>query len=186
MSRLAFLAMVVAAPAFAQERPLTTPTRDVDVTYRSTAEGQAVEQRSRFAVTQKKIRVDTPSPGLYIIVDRAAQTMNMVSDADLGVLQLPYDQATVSGVPANQKFVRQGSDVVAGVPCTDWQSTDAAGQSVVVCITTDGVLLRVKSGSDVLVQAVKVAYGPVDPSAFAVPPGYQRRSAGDSKSRDSR
>ncbi len=55
--------LCVPAPALAQERPATAPTRDVDVLYRATVGGRAIEQRSRFGVAEQKLRLDTPSPG---------------------------------------------------------------------------------------------------------------------------
>ncbi len=172
----ALAAVVAAAPAWAQaDRPLTTPTRDVDVVYRASAGGQQVEQRSRFAVQAKKLRIDTPSPGLYVIVDREAKTMDMVSEADRGVVEMPYDPArTVGGVRPDGAYVRGGTDAVAGIPCTEWRTTDSGARPVLVCMTADGVLLRARTGTDVLVQAVRVAYGPIDPGVFRIPPGYAR------------
>lgn len=171
----ALLAALPCAGAAGQERPATTPTRDVDVLYRAMAGGKEVEQRSRFAVSLGRIRIDTPSPGLYVLVDRSERTMDMVSTGDRSVLEMPYDpQRTVGGLPSGQGFVRQGDDVVAGLKCTEWQPNASATSA---CMTADGVLLRVRSGSAVVVQAVRVAYGPIDPAVFAIPPGYQRRTA---------
>jgi hypothetical protein len=167
--------LMVAGPAWAQERPVTTPTRDVDVLYQAVAEGRAVEQRSRFAVAAGKIRIDTPSRGLYVIVDRGARQMDLVSDGDRRVLELPYDASrSVTGIAAGGAFQRVGSGVVAGVGCTDWRTEEASGHALTLCMTGDGVLLRVRAGGTVLVQAVRVVYGGIDPAVFAIPGGYQR------------
>lgn len=187
MMRLAALALLASfpaacVPAWAQDRPATTPTRDVDVLYRALAAGRPVEQRSRFAVSAQKVRIDTPSPGLYLIVDRAARTMEMVSDAEHGVLEMPYDPASTVGGFASHPgvapgFARAGTDLVAGQDCTEWQTTDSAGRPVTACFTADGVLLRARVGPTVLVEATRVVYGPIEPSVFAVPPGYKRAAA---------
>lgn len=162
-------------PTVAQDRPATEPTRDVDVTYRAMAGGKAVEQRSRFAPASGRIRIDSPSPGLYVIVNRQAQTMDMVSGGDRTVLEMPYDPArTVGGVAPERGFARLGGDSVAGTPCTEWRTEDAERRALVVCLTEDGVLLRARAGAKVIVEATKVAYGPIDPAVFAIPADYRR------------
>ena len=176
--RLLLLALVISVPVRAQERPETTPTRDVDVVYRAMAGGGPVEQRSRFAPGAGKIRIDTPSPGLYVIVNRQAHTMDMVSGGDRSVLEMPYDPArAVGGVAADRAWSRLGSDVVAQTPCTEWSSKEEGDRVTTICVTQDGVLLRVRAGANVMVQAVRVAYGPIEPSVFAIPPDYRRRQA---------
>lgn len=177
MMRWAFLALLVAGPAWAQDRPPPAPTRDVDVLYRANAGGHDVQQRYRFALSIEKVRIDTPSPGLYVIVDRGSQRMDMVSEGDRSVLELPYDPAhTMAGVATDRSFERLGGDTVAGVPCTEWRTGDKAGRPVTVCMTGDGVLLRARVGANVLVQALKVSYAPLDPSVFAIPADFQRAS----------
>ena len=168
-------ALLAATPALAQNRPPAAPTRDVDVLYRAANEGQSVEQRYRFARSVEKVRIDTPSPGLYVIIDRGSQRMDMVSEGDRSVLELPYDPAhTVGGIPLDPSFERVGADTVAGTPCTDWRSPGAAGPPATVCMTSDGVLLRVRAGDAVVAQAVRVTYGPLDPAVFAIPPAFKR------------
>lgn len=180
MRRWAVLALTIATPAWAQDRPPTAPTRDVDVLYRANTGGRSVEQRSRFAVSAGKVRIDTPSPGLYVIVDRGSQHMDMVSEGDHSVLELPYDPAhTVGGVAPDRAYERLGTDTIAGVACTEWRTADKQGRPVAVCMTGDGVLLRARAGATVLVQALRVAYGPIDPAVFAIPAGYQRGAGRD-------
>ena len=65
------LLLLVATPALAAEKPVTRPTRDVDVTYRAEVGGKPMQQRIRVAAAAGKTRIDTPSPGLYMLVDRA-------------------------------------------------------------------------------------------------------------------
>lgn len=178
MRRFAALAVLAAMPAWAQDRPATTPTRDVDVVYHVTTGDRSVEQRTRFGPAQGKVRIDTPSPGLYLVVDHGAHKMDLVSDGDHGVLEMPYDPARAgAGFAPGQNFSRAGADTVAGVPCTEWQTADTAGRAVTACFTADGVFLRARMGGTVIVEATRVAYGPIDPAVFAIPPGYRRTPA---------
>lgn len=182
---LALLAVLAAgtaaAPAWAQDRPPTSPTRDVDVTYRAGQGGTVVQQRSRFRASDQLLRVDTPTPGVYAIVNYRTRTLAMVSDAERAVLDMPAPAGAVpGGVPAGQPgagFVRRGTDQVAGLACTEWETADTAGLLTLACFTGDGVLLRARRGTQVLVIAARVAYGGLDPAAFTVPPGYARTSS---------
>lgn len=187
MIRRVLLALLAAAsgaasdpvPARAdQDRPPAVPTRDVDVTYRAGQGGQAVVQRSRWSAGTQKLRVDTPTPGVYAIADYGAHTLMMVSEPAHGVMDL---DAAAAGFPgsaasAGAGFVRRGGGQVAGLPCTEWETSDRQGQPVVACYTEDGVLLAARHGAQVFVQATRVAYGTLDAAVFAVPPSYSHTS----------
>jgi len=162
-----------------QDRPPAVPTRDVDVTYRAGQGGQAVVQRSRWSAGTRKLRVDTPTPGVYAIADYEAHTLMMVSEPAHGVMDLdaaaagfPGPAAPGSAASAGAGFVRRGGGQVAGLPCTEWETSDRQGQPVVACYTEDGVLLEARRGAQVFVQATRVAYGTLDAAVFAVPPSY--------------
>ena len=178
MRRLALAALCAAGPAYAQDAPVTVPTRDVDVLYHAAAGGQAVDQRYRYRAVDQKVRVDTPTPGLYMIGDQRARTVAMVSDGDRGVVDMKLQGGGgPGGFSPGQSFTRMGADTVAGVACTEWQTLDTRGQPVQACFTADGVLLRARRGAAVLVQARRVIYGPLDPALFVVPPGYNHVAA---------
>lgn len=167
--------LLVATAAAAQDRPLVTPTRDVDVTYRMGQSGQELEQRTRWLQAERRLRVDTPTPGVYMIVDYATRRMSMVSDADRGVLELDAKAGPLPGqAPEGSGFTRQGSAQVAGLACTEWRTLDSLGAATLACITQDGVLLRAQQDGRVLVEAARVTYGPQQPGAFRVPEGYTR------------
>lgn len=169
--------LLIVMPAWADERPVTRPNRDVDVTYVATVGGQQMKQRTRTMAGAAEIRIDTPSPGFYMILNRGARTMDMISDADRGVVQMPYDpSAGASGAGSSDaaSYKRLGGATVAGLGCTEWATADNAGHEVAACFTVDGVLLRARAGDTVLVQAASVTYGRLVPAIFAVPAGYQR------------
>lgn len=167
-------ATLLVPPALAQaDRPQTLPTRDVDVTYRAGPGDRAVSQRSRWSAAERKMRLDTPTPGVYAIVDYAAGTLAMVSERSRGVLDLPVPAGGLPGQAASgATFTRRGSKEVAGLPCTEWETRDLQGQETLTCFTADGVMLEARHGAQVLVEATRVAYGALDASAFAVPPSY--------------
>lgn len=157
-----------AAPAFAQDRPPVLPTRDVDVTYRSEQAGKVLEQRSRFSAVAQRMRVDAPTPGVYTIMDYRSHVMAFVSDADRAALETSTPPA------APPAYERRGADQVAGLPCTEWEVHDSSGRPALTCFTADGVMLRARRGATVLAVATSVAYAPLDPALFKVPPGYER------------
>jgi len=161
-----------------QDRPPTVPTRDVDVTYQAGQGGQVVVQRSRWSAGARKLRVDTPTPGVYAIADYGAHTLMMVSEPAHGVMDLNAAEAGFPGsaASAGAGFIRRGSGQVAGLPCTEWETSDRQGQPVVACYTEDGVLLEARHGAQVFVQATRVAYGTLDAAVFVVPPSYTHAS----------
>ena len=167
MMRAALISLCLAGAAAAQERPVITPTRDVDVTYRA----GAVEQRMRWLAAEQRLRIDPPGSDLYMLVDYHARRMQMVRPSDQKVVDLPTP-ATLPGQPPAGRYARGGAASVAGLACTEWQTRDAAGDPATVCFTPDGVMLRAVRGGAVLVEAQRVAYGPQDAALFRIPPGY--------------
>ncbi len=172
--------LIGAAPAWAQDRPPTTPARDVDVTYRAGQGSRVMEQRSRFRVSDQRVRVDTPTPGVYAIMDLRARTLSMVSDAERAVLDMPSPAGgVVPGAPQAGRFVRRNTDQVAGLACTEWETADSTGQPTLACYTDDGVMLRARRGAQVLVAATRVTYAAQDAALFVIPAQYAHTSPRD-------
>lgn len=171
---LAALLATAAAPG-----PVLRPLHDVDVTYSlGTRDGRVLHERLRWDVAAQRLRVDPPTAGLYVIIDLRARRMSTVRAVDRSVLVTPAS-ANAAGMPTTAPgAVRQGEDTVAGLACTDWDMTDAAGEATQVCLTPDGVLLRARAGGRELLRAETVRYGTQDPAVFEVPAGYARRTVG--------
>jgi len=185
---LALCLVASAAPAFA-DAPLLRPTRDVDITYRATApaamqdnapDSKRLEQRVRWQAASQIMRIDPPSPGVFVIIDYVARHMSMVRQADRSVMDMaaPDDMVGVAGNPATGNYTRDGEATVAGLPCTDWQTQGRDGQPVTLCITADGVMLRAAIDGHTLITAISVQYAPQDPAEFRVPPDYAHHAAG--------
>ncbi len=180
MRRVVAAALLLCGPfvgsAAAQQKPPIIPLRDVDVTYtmaQPVKGGPALSQRMRWSVATGRLRVDPPARDLYMIVDYRTKRMAVVKDSARAVLDLNAAGQGLPGADAHAAFTRGQADQAAGLACTDWQTTDARGLPVVICLTDDGVLLRASQDGHVLLEAASVHYGPQDPAAFVPPDGYR-------------
>jgi hypothetical protein len=169
-----------AATALAAEAPLVRPARDVDVTYKvpvaAPASGQSVAtlQRLRYSVALQKQRLDLPTSGTWMELDFAAGRLYAVRDSSREIVDLPAPpNALQPGGGAG--FVREGSAVVAGQPCTEWRTRDTRGAETIACYTADGVLLRAMADGHVMTEAVSVNYASQPMGVFALPEGYSHQ-----------
>jgi hypothetical protein len=172
------LMATVAAGAAAEERPPAVPSRDVDVLYAMLKPDgprgwQVVQERMRWAAGAGMLRIDPPTPGMWVVVDTRARRLAAVREADHSVLEIDSADA-MPGPPSDAAFLRRGADVVADVPCTEWQTKDLTGEPTLACITADGVLLRAVGAGRVLVEALRLNYRPQDQSVFRIPQDYRR------------
>ncbi|MGI3778833.1 MAG: hypothetical protein ACRYGC_16200 [Janthinobacterium lividum] len=177
------LAVLCLPPAArAEAPPLLIPTRDVDVVYRmppppgaaaTPATTPAPTQRLRWRVADRRLRVDPPGEGVFMIVDYAAHSMEMVEIGARQVIDMPPPPGLGAAAPSGARFERLGQASVADTACTEWRTTDMQGAAATVCLTPDGVLLRAASGSRVMAEATRVSYAPQDTILFRVPDGYR-------------
>ena len=187
MRRLAVTAVMlgVAGAAAAQERPPTSPTRDVMVSYRATApvQGSQRQQDIRVAITAggQLMRVDgigalPGGAGDYLIVDRRARRMTRVMPQDQRYMELPAGDAFSRGflLSDTMTFTKRGTETVAGLKCTVWDisARDGGGSA---CITDDGVMLRGR-GTDGKggIEATSVKYGTQPAALFKPPTGFSK------------
>ena len=171
---LIVLPLLAAARARADGQPATMPTRDVDITYHLAASKNlpAAEQRVRWEAAAGRQRIDPPASDLHIIVDN--HTHHLISVRDKEKLALDIDQSAVQPPPDGPgAYTKLGTATVAGLACTVWQANAAPGTPH-LCFTDDGVLLRVVTGGQVIVEAVHVTYAPANPADFEVPADYRR------------
>ncbi|HET6239841.1 MAG TPA: hypothetical protein VFE41_33515 [Acetobacteraceae bacterium] len=149
-----------------------------------TGGGATLHERLRWNAAAQTLRVDPPTAGLFVIIDLAARRMSTVRTADKTVIEMAAPD-NVTGMPdaAAADAVRRGEDTVAGLACTEWDMTDAAGEAARLCLTADGVLLRARSGGRTLLSAETVQYGPLNADLFRVPTGYTRRWLGPQPAR---
>lgn len=174
MRRLVWASVLVASPALAQDAPPIMPTRDVDVIYRIAGPTAPLEQRLRWGISQGKLRVDLPSPGMFVIIDTKTHAVQAVREENRSVTLLPGSAAALPGVAPSGTFTRGTADSVAGLDCTNWQTLDSSGRVVLACLTADGVLLRAVADGVILVQASQVTFGPQPEAVFRVPADYRK------------
>ncbi len=177
MKRWAALAVLLLPLPCLAEAPLVQPARDVDVTYKVPVAGgadMAILQRLRFSAALHRQRVDLPTSGNWMMLDFQSRRMAMVRDESREIVDLPApDASTQPG--AGAAFARLGPASVAGLDCTEWRTRDTRGQETVACYTADGVLLRARNESAVLMEAVDVKYATQGAEVFALPEGYSHQ-----------
>ena len=178
---VALLAAPAAVPAEAQDRPRLEAGRDFNATYRLMGnENQRMSMSWRAA--DRTLRVDMGGGPLgtgYLLHDRRTGSARMVLPEQRMVMTLPMDMASAQGIPiepsANARFVREGTETVAGLRCTNWRIEDGAHRGT-ACLTDDGIMLRARGEADGRsggLEAVEVSVVPQDAARFQVPAGFQ-------------
>jgi hypothetical protein len=171
-SAAAIALALVGYPAWAENQPQLTPTRDVDITYKITQQRQKpITERVRWSASEYLERVDGPNKSTSIfdhnahvdtLLNGASRTYRKLENAPRQLLE-----------PEPGAVLKRGSDaVVAGLPCTDWSWTEDVEKHT-VCVTPDGVVLRlVIDESKTVMEARSVRYAWQPAELFRVPPSY--------------
>ncbi len=177
------LAMLAALPAVGQERPLLRPSHDLAVVYRVQASGPNGEAETRtvrmyWTGQGTRMRLETEGQPGFALVDFTAGRMTMVMLPQKAYAEATFDADHAPGlnIPPDSTITRGGSDTVAGVACTEWQVSGPQGGGT-ACITSEGLLLRVRGGQPgqaAALEAVSVTYGPQPASLFTLPDGLQK------------
>lgn len=166
--------LVTALPAAAQDRPPAEPTRDVAVTYRGFS-GRPLHMAWLAAERTSRMEADD---GTWSVRDRRTGRGFMVIEAIRTVFDSSgADPARLEPGPG-ARFTREGTDTVAGQPCTVWRMQEEQLEAR-TCVTDSGVLLR-QEAMGLQMEAIRVSYARQDPKRFRTPRGYRRagRAAG--------
>lgn len=167
--------------AWAQDRPLISPSRDVTITYKVLGREGVPPMQMSHGAASGLMRVDMTEMGGYAIIDRKRKMSTMVmvpmrmfmeisaaadpkGQSQIGPGSMPEDNAT---------FTRKGTDTVAGESCVVWDVASPAGDGV-ACVTADGAMLRYRTKAGEGLEATKVAYGTLPADRFTVPAGFQK------------
>lgn len=173
-SGLALLAMLASWATQAVGAPALVPRQDVSVTYRTEQGGHVLEQQMRWSAKSQRLRIDPPAPGMFVLVDYVAHRMQIVQERDRSFMEMDAPASLPSlGAPSSGLYTQGADDRVAGLACTEW-TLAAGGEPAGICVTEDGVLLRVRMGTRTLATASVVNYAPQDLALFRVPDGYTR------------
>ena len=156
----------------AQNAPLTFPTKDVSVVYK-THNGPAVQMS--WLVTEQRVRiVVTGSPGAMLMDVRGRKGFILVDDQK-AAMEMPQSDVPVptGQIPEGAKVTKGRTETVAGISCSVWL-VEYQGVRSRSCVTSDGVMLRAGPDSGPAgLEATKVIYGPLDAALFHVPDGYE-------------
>jgi hypothetical protein len=153
-----------------EQQPLTTPTRDVDITYQITRPGQlAIVERRRWLASQQLRRVDGSDNSATIFDQKRGEfTLLNTASRTYRTLDTPKRMSPQKGITLK----RSGESKIAGLNCSDWSWMDDT-ETHTACLTLDGVLLRLVIDGRTVAEARSVVYAPQRPELFEVPPGYE-------------
>ncbi len=175
LRRLSFLVgltlLAFASPIRAQERPQLVPTRDADISYKITRPNQpAIVERRRWLAGEHLERVDGPDKSATIF-DRDKSEIILLNPAKRSFRKL---EGTGRRPPEPEAGValRRGAElVIAGLHCAEWTWT-ADTETHTVCVTPEGVLLRLVIDGRTIIEARSVHFAPQKAELFQVPSSY--------------
>jgi len=169
---IAVVLLLAGWPSWAAEAPLLLPARDVDITYDVTRPQQPkIRQRVRWLAAEHLERVDGPDKATTIF-DRGTHEITLLMPASRTYRKLNGEARRPPAPDAGAALKRGDDVVVAGLHCTDWSWTGEDLIVHVVCLTPDGVLLRLIIDGQTIMQARSVSYGSQHADLFQVPPDY--------------
>ena len=171
------------------EQPVLAPTRDVTVTYRLTG-GNTAKVAEKMSITFTKqgerVRLDyfhwveSKTPYTSLVFDRPANRDIAVMEERRGYVERDTVGLAnpASYLNKSMQFTRLGTVTVAGTACTDWRvkAEEKASDGRTVCVTEDGVLLRLVAAppGDQALTATEVSYGSPPDSIFEAPADFTR------------
>lgn len=170
------LGLLGVSPALAQS-PRLVPDRDVTVDYQvEPRDAPRVEVRVSIAAGGRHLRISAQDLPATFLIDREAAMATILvpilkSYTSTSIAHYDLEETVLHGA----RFSRLGSEVIAGLPCTDWSAVSDRGRAQ-GCITRDGVILKGEAtdshGRVGRVMASTVAFGGLDRSSFELPEGY--------------
>ncbi len=169
---VAVLALLLAgSPVRAEEQQPLLPTRDVDISYQITRPDQPkIVQRRRWLASDRLVRSEGPDKSTTLY-DRDAHEITIINPKNRTYLKLEGSLRQPLDPEKGKLLKRGGESVIAGLRCTDWSWTEDA-ETHTVCLTPDGVMLRLVVDGKTVMQALSVKYGRQPAELFRVPPDY--------------
>ena len=166
-------AVVLVTGAVAQnEPPQFLPTKDVDITYQVTRPSQpATTERQRWSASEHLQRVDGADKAATIF-DRKRNQFTLINRRSKTYRIFEGAPRTPSA-PGNGEVPQRGGEAtIAKLHCVDWSWT-VDTEIHTVCLTPDGVLLRLNIDGKTVMQARSVTFVQQPAAIFEVPRGYQ-------------
>lgn len=163
--------LAVSTPPRAEEKPQLLPTRDVDITYKVMRPRQrAITERVRWSADAHLERIDGPRRSTSIF-DREAHDVTLLNGATRTYSKIDGTARRPSEPDKDAVLKRGGEAVVARERCVEWSWTEDT-ETHTICVTADGVLLRLVVDSQTVREARSVSYRRQPPELFRVPSNY--------------
>lgn len=168
---------LLAAPAFAGSLPNLVPAHDVSGTYLVTGQNSSKTVTVEYSKSADVLRINPPNGAGYILYNFAAKDAKMVMPQMQRYMDRPEVASRVAALQGKENgddvsIVKSGTETIAGHACTDYTATNKTkGTSSTICVTDDGVLLKIASDKGSAV-AQSISYGAVPAADVQVPPGY--------------
>jgi hypothetical protein len=158
-------------PPRAEEQPQLSPTRDVDITYRFMRPKQRpMTQRVRWSAAENLERIDGPKRSASIF-DRKANGVTLLNGASRTYRKLEGAPRQPAEPDQGAVLKRGGEAVIAGQRCLEWSWTEDV-ETRTICVTPDGVVLRLLVDAKTVMEARSVRYRQQPPELFQVPSNY--------------
>lgn len=170
----------------ALEHPKLAPTRSVVVTYELSGSSRtdgATKLQVSYSNQPGRVRMDffrsaeSSKPFGSLIFDRPQNRVVTLLPAQRAYLERDAAGLANPGLllGPDMHYVRQGTQQVAGLTCTDWQ-VSGGDQRGTACVTDDGVPLKATRGAPNSgeMDAITVEYTEPPAAAFSIPPGFRR------------
>jgi hypothetical protein len=169
---VAFAVLLAApAPPRAEEQPPLLPTRDVDITYKVTRpRARPISERVRWSAAARLERIDGPKRSTSIF-DRQSHEVTLLNGATRTYTTVEGTPRRPSEPDKDKALKRGGEVVVARQRCVEWSWTEDV-ETHTICVTPDGVLLRLAVNGETVMEARSVRYRPQPPELFRVPTNY--------------
>ena len=165
--------------AWAEDAPRLMPSRDVDITYRVLSGEKPVIERVRWLAAEEIERIDPHGKGYilgrsaYMIIDHRGKTADIIDPKTRTVTATVNPVAGELAEIENAKLMPLGAATVAKLACQIWQAEISAKVEREICLTEDGVLLRVRNGDQTVLQATSVTYHHIGTKIFEIPANYK-------------
>jgi hypothetical protein len=163
--------LLTGADGLADSQPILLPSRDVDIRYDVTRPQEPkVRERVRWLASDHLERVDGKGRSTSIF-DHDGHVVTLLTPTTRTFRKVDQALRRPSEPPPGTELVRGADAVIAGLACTDWSWTED-GEKHVLCITADGVTLRLIVDGQIFRQAHSVKYAPQKPDLFQAPSNY--------------
>ena len=186
---MALLCPAISAWGQEVDHPLPLPKSEVAVVYRidkGPTDG-AHKLRLMYSDVGERVRVDyfrwveAQVPYRTSIFDRPADRLITIYPERKTYTERAIGDAGNPGrfFGENTIFTRRGNSVIANARCTEWGVQIPGKGENTVCVTDDGIALRIPSASPAFASltAITISYGSPPEGFFDPPAGFRRETS---------